>query len=80
MAAQFFSGVDRRVVRWVGILGLGPALLAGWMGICALVVAYLGAVCFRRLAEARLGIVNGDVIGGICELAEGLVLLTACVG
>jgi len=80
MAAQFLSGVDRRVVRWVGILGLGPALLAGWMGICALVVAYLGAVCFRRFAEARLGIVNGDVIGAICELAEGLVLLTACVG
>lgn len=80
MAAQFLSGVDRRVVRWVGILGLGPALLAGWMGICALVVAYLGAVCFRRLAEARLGVVNGDVIGAICELVEGLVLLTACVG
>jgi len=79
MAAQFLSGVDRRVVRWVGILGFVPAFAAGWMGVCALVVAYLGAVCFRRLAEARLGIVNGDVMGAICELAEALMLLIACI-
>ncbi len=79
MAAQFISGVDRRIVRWVGILGLAPALLGGWMGLCALVVAYLGAVCFRRLAEARLGMVNGDVMGAICELAEALVLLITCI-
>ncbi len=79
IAAQFLSGMDRHVVRWVAILGLGPALLAGWTGIWALVVAYLGAVCFRRFAQARLGTINGDVVGAICELTEALVLLIACI-
>ncbi len=79
MAAEFLSGVDRRVIQWVGILGLGPALLAGWTGIWALVVAYLGTVSFRRFAQARLGIINGDVMGATCELAEALALLTACI-
>jgi adenosylcobinamide-GDP ribazoletransferase len=79
MAAQFLSGIDVRVVQWVAILGLAPALLAGWIGIWALALAYLGAVCFRRFAQARLGTVNGDVMGAICELAEALVLLIACI-
>lgn len=79
MGSQFLSRVDSRVVRWVAILGFGPALLAGWTGIWALAGAYLGAVCFRRFAQARLGTVNGDVMGAICELAEALVLLIACI-
>ena len=79
MAAQFLSVIDSRVVQWVAILGFGPALLAGWTGIWALAGAYAGAVCFRRFAQARLGTINGDVIGAICELAEALVLLIACI-
>jgi adenosylcobinamide-GDP ribazoletransferase len=79
MAAQFLSGVDSRAIQWVAILGFGPALLAGWIGMWALAGAYLGAVCFRRFAQARLGTINGDVIGAICELAEALVLLIACI-
>jgi len=79
MAAQFLSGIDARIVQWVAILGFGPALLAGWTGIWALVGAYLGAVCFRRFAQTRLGTINGDVMGAICELAEALVLLIACI-
>lgn len=79
MAAQFLSGIDVRVVQWVAILGFGPALLAGWIGIWAVAVAYLGSACFRRFAQARLGTVNGDVMGAICELTEALVLLIACI-
>jgi adenosylcobinamide-GDP ribazoletransferase len=79
MAAQFLSGIDARVVQWVAILGLAPALLAGWTGIWAVAVAYLGSACFRRFAQARLGTVNGDVMGAICELAEALALLIACI-
>ena len=79
MAAQFLSGIDARVVQWVAILGFGPALLGGWIGIWALAGAYLGAVCFRRFAQARLGTINGDVMGAICELAEALVLLITCI-
>ncbi len=79
MGAQFLSGVNTQTIKWVAILGFGSAILAGWIGIWGAAIAYLGALWFRRLAKTRLGIINGDVMGGICELAEALVLLTACI-
>lgn len=79
MAAGFISGLDGRAVAWAGILGLAPALLAGWTGIVAAAAAYGGALCLRNVAMARLGAVNGDVIGAMCELSEAIVLFVACV-
>jgi adenosylcobinamide-GDP ribazoletransferase len=77
MAALFVAGLDEKVVRWAVILGFGPVLLAGGMGIAAAAAALLAALWFRRFALSRLGMINGDVIGGTCELAETVFLLVA---
>ncbi len=79
MGAQFCRGMDKKTARWAAILGFGPALIAGWIGILAVIAAYVGSFWFRRFAVSRLGTVNGDVIGAMCELSEALVLLTACL-
>lgn len=79
MAALFLSGLDNRAVRWACIVGFAPALLAGWKGILAVVAAYFSALWFRGFAEKRLGSINGDVLGAICELSEMVVLVIACL-
>jgi len=79
MAALFLSGLDSRSVRWACILGFVPAVLAGLKGIIAVVAAYWAALWFRGFAEKRLGAVNGDVLGAICELSEMVVLVVACL-
>lgn len=80
MAAIFLSGLDKESVGWVWLLGVILALTSGLTGLLAVGCAYLGALGFRSLAESRLGTVNGDVIGAMCELSETLVLLIFCVG
>ncbi len=77
MAASFISGLDRNVATWAVLLCLGPIVVVGWKGLVVGTAAYLGTVWFRRVAEARLGTVNGDVLGATCELAETIVLVTA---
>lgn len=79
MAAHFLSGLDNRSLRWACVLGFVPALLAGWKGIIAVLAAYFAALWFRGFAEKRLGTVNGDVLGAICELSEMVVLVVACL-
>ena len=79
MAAPFLAGVDKHSVRWACIIGFAPALLAGWKGILAVVAAYFAALWYRGFAEKRLGAVNGDVLGAICELSEVVVLVVACL-
>ncbi|MDQ7783665.1 MAG: adenosylcobinamide-GDP ribazoletransferase [Desulfomonilaceae bacterium] len=79
MAAVFISGLDPRSVKWAWIIVLAVALPAGIIGFVAVGCAYLGAVGFKRFAESRLGMVNGDVIGAMCELSETVVLLVFCV-
>lgn len=77
MGAQFFRALESKTTQWALVFGLVPALLGGWSGLAAAGMAYLGAVWFRRLAEHRLGIVNGDVLGAVCELSETIVLVMA---
>ncbi len=79
MAALFLASMDNQALRWACIIGFVPALLAGWRGILAVVAAYLTALWFRKFAEKRLGAVNGDVLGAICELSEMVVLVVACL-
>ena len=79
MAGMFLSGVDANVVGWAWLIGVCPVLIAGWTGILAAAAAYVGAVWFRRFAESRLETINGDVIGGMCELCETLFLVGVCV-
>jgi len=75
MAAGFNMGLDRRSVTWAAVIGIVSALIAGWQGILAAVAAYAIAMGFRRLALSRLQVVNGDVIGAVCELSETVVLV-----
>lgn len=75
MAADFGLGLDRRSVLWAVVIGIVLALLAGWQGILAAVAGYVIAMGFRRLALSRLHVVNGDVIGAVCELSETVVLV-----
>jgi adenosylcobinamide-GDP ribazoletransferase len=78
MAAAFLSGLDGQTVKWAAVLGLGPALMAGWSGILAAFGAYAGATWFRRFAESRLPSINGDALGGMCEFSEAVFLVIAC--
>ncbi|HMK35163.1 MAG TPA: adenosylcobinamide-GDP ribazoletransferase [Desulfomonilaceae bacterium] len=79
MAALFLNGVDGEALRWTFILGVIPAILAGWSGVFGAAAAYGGAVWFRRFAESRLPCVNGDVLGGMCECSEAVFLIVASV-
>ncbi len=79
MAASFLSGVDRDVAVRAALLGGLPALLLGLSGILAAVIAFLVAVGFRRLAQSRVEVVNGDVIGAMCELSETVFLVAVLV-
>ncbi len=56
------------------------AFAAGWKGIVAAALALAGGFGFRRLADSRLQMVNGDVLGGVCELSEAVVLVVASIG
>ena len=78
MGALFLSALNKPMLRWVTGITVVLALLGGWKGLVALGAAYLGSLWFRRLAESRIGVINGDVLGGMCELSEAIVLLVAC--
>lgn len=77
MAAAFVSGLNRKVVLLAAWLGLGPVVFGGWPALVAALAALAAGLWFRRLALARLGMVNGDVLGGICELSETVFLFVA---
>jgi adenosylcobinamide-GDP ribazoletransferase len=77
MGALFFAGLDAGTVRWAAILAIIAAVIGGLNGLLGLGVAYAATVWFRRLAEHRLGMVNGDVLGAVCELTETIVVVMA---
>jgi cobalamin synthase len=79
MAAPFISALDARTVAWAAGSTLVAALVGGWKGVIAAGVALAAGFGLRRLAESRLNMVNGDVIGGVCELSEVCVLVVACI-
>lgn len=77
MGNTFVQNLDRTTVYRAALISLAPALIAGVYGLAAVAAAYLGSLIFRRFAESRLKLVNGDVLGAMCELSEALVLVTA---
>ncbi|MCA1959230.1 MAG: adenosylcobinamide-GDP ribazoletransferase [Desulfomonile sp.] len=78
MAAEFIWGMSHNSVLAAGIILGVCALFAGWAGIVAAGLSYAAVMAFRRMAEDRLGAVNGDVLGACCEIAEVVVLTVAC--
>lgn len=75
MAAMFLSGLNSRTAAWAGFLGICPALAAGWNATLAAAVAYVAAIGFRQFSQSRLRVINGDVMGGMCELSETMFLV-----
>ncbi|WP_339475701.1 adenosylcobinamide-GDP ribazoletransferase [Pseudomonas sp. RL_5y_Pfl2_73] len=68
--------LPRRAGWWVLLGGaLGCVLLAGWAGVCALVVAFAVFVGVRRMMLRRLGGCTGDTAGALLELLEVVVLV-----
>lgn len=52
-------------------------LINGFHGILAGAITFFAGMGFRKLAEKRLGFMNGDIIGALCELSETIFLLIA---
>lgn len=77
MGNSFVQSLDRSTVNRAALIAFVPALIAGLAGLLAVAAAYIGALIFRRFAQSRLNMVNGDVLGAMCELSEALVLITA---
>jgi adenosylcobinamide-GDP ribazoletransferase len=78
MAAEIIDNLDYNRVFYAGAIGLTPALLLGFKGIVAVIIAIVVAMWFKKFAENRLGFINGDVLGAICELAETVFLVAVC--
>lgn len=78
MAELFAAGIDPRTYNIVWLVTLPFIMMTGINGIIAIALTYLGAIIFKRFAEAKLGFVNGDVLGASCELSETLVLISVC--
>ncbi len=77
MGNSFVRSLDRSTVNKAALIAFVPALIAGLSGLAGVAAAYVGALIFRRFAESRLNMVNGDVLGAMCELSETLVLVAA---
>ncbi|HEY2195651.1 MAG TPA: adenosylcobinamide-GDP ribazoletransferase [Actinomycetospora sp.] len=70
-------------VGWaVALAGVGVLAVPGrlWQGPVAVVVAALAAVVLARHAVKRLGGVNGDVFGGVCEVTVTAALAVVALG
>ncbi len=78
MAKDFLEGVQRESCIFCWGFTILVALLAGITGLLSIVAAYGAAFWFRRFAESRIGFINGDVLGSICELSEVTVLIISC--
>ncbi|MFH0957940.1 MAG: adenosylcobinamide-GDP ribazoletransferase [Pseudomonadota bacterium] len=78
MAAGFLEGVQRRSCNFCWGFSILVGLFAGLAGLLSIASAYVAALWFRRFAESRIGFVNGDVLGSICELVEVTVLIILC--
>ncbi|MDR3604888.1 MAG: adenosylcobinamide-GDP ribazoletransferase [Syntrophaceae bacterium] len=78
MAKDFLDGVQRKSCIFCWVLSILVALFAGFSGLLSVIAAFGASVWFRRFAESRIGFVNGDVLGSICELSEVTVLIIIC--
>ncbi len=78
MGGDFIRGValmPDRAVWAAALMGFVPCLLAGWAGVFGVAAAVGTALWFRGFSLSRLGVVNGDVIGAMCELSEAVFLV-----
>lgn len=79
MAAQARRGLRRRDLLVATVSGTLLAAAAGLAAVVFAAVAVLALLAVGRLAVRRLGGLSGDVYGALIELAEVLLLTTACL-
>ena len=76
--ASFRADLGRAAPAVTVALALAVAVVTmGGRGVVALLLAAVGALAFAAFMSRRLGGVSGDVHGGVIELSELVVLLTA---
>lgn len=78
MAAGFTAGVQRSSCNFCWGFSIVVGLFFGLTGLLSIACVYAAASWFRRFAESRIGFVNGDVLGAICELSEVTALIVLC--
>ncbi len=70
MAAGFGASITKGSVFWASVT-LSPILIFfGFKALIYIMTTYLVCRLFKGIAEKRLGRINGDVLGAVCELAE----------
>lgn len=75
MAHDFASGIQPSLVKLVVLSAFLVALVMGTKGLVAALLGFAAGFCFLHVAQSRLGIVNGDVLGAACELCEAVVVV-----
>jgi adenosylcobinamide-GDP ribazoletransferase len=74
MAAQFINSLNRNQVAASILIAAGFLLLSPVRGLIAAALCAIAAMLFRKLFMNRLGVINGDALGAICELCEVITL------
>jgi adenosylcobinamide-GDP ribazoletransferase len=77
IGSEFMPNLTGDSVKIAAGIALVAAAFAGASGLLGLIAAFAAAKWFRRFAENRLGTINGDVLGAICELSETIFLIIA---
>ncbi|MGD9818621.1 MAG: adenosylcobinamide-GDP ribazoletransferase [Desulfomonilaceae bacterium] len=80
MARSFITGIDSRTYGFMWLVILPVVIICGIDGIISTLAAIAAIFLFKRIAESKLGLINGDVLGASCELTETIVLITSCWG
>jgi adenosylcobinamide-GDP ribazoletransferase len=75
MAASFGRGLNRSVILAATFFAALASVLAGRVGLAALVAALVVATIIAQFAVRQLGGLTGDIYGTICETVELSVLL-----
>lgn len=77
MAARFKGSITKDSVFWASVTLLPVLIFFGFKGLVLVISAFLAGKFFKKIAEKRLGLINGDVLGAICELSEVVVLVVS---
>jgi adenosylcobinamide-GDP ribazoletransferase len=83
LGMMYARGIQLRRILLAGILPLVLLAINGVPALAAVVIAAGGVWIITRIARARLGGVNGDVLGACIETSEIVILLVyavRCIG
>jgi adenosylcobinamide-GDP ribazoletransferase len=80
MAAGFIGALDTRVIMTACLI-IAPLLLLELFKVAfSVIICSALALGLGKMAQKRLGGVNGDVLGAMCELSEAVALIIFVAG